>query len=133
MSDLFLDSNICVYAFDHSEPIKKDKARYLLHESPSISSQVIIETYLACSRKLKLTQTTCEENTLFLCDITLIVLIDSSVFSIALQLKTKFQFSFLDAVIAAAALQANCTTLYSEDLHHGIVIENKLTIVNPFI
>ena len=30
MSERFVDTNICVYAFDNSEPIKKEKAK-LVH------------------------------------------------------------------------------------------------------
>jgi predicted nucleic acid-binding protein len=133
MSDLFLDANICIYAFDKAEPIKQATAKALLSQHPCISSQVVIETFLACSRKLKIPQSTCEDNTRFLCDIASVTPIDSSVFNIALQLKNRFQFSFLDSVIVASALEANCTILYSEDMHHGLVIENRLTIVNPFI
>lgn len=133
MSDLFLDTNICVYGFDDSNIVKQDTALGLLKDKPRISSQVIIETYITCSRKLKLPPATCENITRLLCEITAVMPIDSSVFAIALKFKARFQFSFLDAVIVASALEAGCTTLYSEDLHHGLVIENKLTIVNPFI
>jgi len=32
----------------------------------------------------------------------------------------------------AAALRANCDTLYTEDMQHGQVIDNRLTVINPF-
>jgi predicted nucleic acid-binding protein len=35
-------------------------------------------------------------------------------------------------MIVAAALLAGCDTLYTEDMHPGLVIENRLRIVNPF-
>ena len=133
MIKVFLDSNICVYWLDKSEPAKQDKALFLLKDKPFISSQIIIETYLACSRKLKLPVAICDENTLILCDATTVVPIDSTIFTKALILKTKYQFSFLDSIIVASALQAECSTLYSEDMQHGQVIEGKLKIVNPFI
>lgn len=38
MSDLFVDANICVYAFDRGEPIKQTKARELLSQYSCISS-----------------------------------------------------------------------------------------------
>ncbi len=132
MSNVFLDSNICVYWFDKSEPDKQDKALFLLSEKPFISSQVVIETYIACSRKLKLPAAICDENILVLCDSTTILPIDASIFSTALLLKNKYQFSFLDSTIIASALQAECTTLYSEDMQHGQCIEGKLNIINPF-
>jgi predicted nucleic acid-binding protein len=36
-------------------------------------------------------------------------------------------------MIIAAALQAGCETLYSEDMHHRQMIDKRLQIVNPFI
>lgn len=133
MNNIFLDSNICVYWFDKSDPAKQDKALLLLKHKPFISSQVVIETYNACIRKIKLPLAVCDENTLILCEAARLVPLDSSVFMTALMLKSKHQFSFLDSVIVAAAHQSDCETLYSEDMQHGQVIEGKLKIVNPFI
>ncbi len=42
-------------------------------------------------------------------------------------------FSNWDSLIIAAALQANCYTLYSEDMQHEQIIDDTLTIVNPFL
>ena len=132
MSEIFLDSNVCVYAFDKTEPAKQEKALGLLENKPFISSQVIIETYLTCSRKLKLAESVCDENTTILGDITSIATIDEAVFVHALVVKERYKFSFLDSVIVATALRVLCHTLYSEDLQHGQKIEGKLHIVNPF-
>jgi predicted nucleic acid-binding protein len=33
----------------------------------------------------------------------------------------------------AVALENGATTLFSEDMHHGLVIDGKLTITNPFL
>lgn len=32
----------------------------------------------------------------------------------------------------ATALAADCLTFYSEDVNHGLVIEDRLRILNPF-
>jgi predicted nucleic acid-binding protein len=42
------------------------------------------------------------------------------------------RLSFYDALIVAAAIEAGCDTLYSEDMQHGRTI-GGLTIVNPFL
>ena len=42
-------------------------------------------------------------------------------------------WNIYDALVVAAALQAGCTTLYSEDLQDGQIIDQKLTIRNPFV
>ncbi len=49
----------------------------------------------------------------------------------ALQLQLRWRFSFYDSLIVAAALEAGCKRLLSEDLQHGQRIET-LTIENPF-
>ena len=49
----------------------------------------------------------------------------------ALELKARWKFSFYDSLIVAAALEAGCKRLYSEDLQHGQRIQG-LRIENPF-
>ena len=46
---------------------------------------------------------------------------------------SRYRFSLYDALIAAAALEADCSTLYSEDFQDGQVIEGRLTVRNPFL
>jgi len=48
-----------------------------------------------------------------------------------LNINKKFQFSFYDSLIIAAALRMKCVVLYSEDLHHDQLILG-LKIKNPF-
>ncbi len=50
----------------------------------------------------------------------------------ALRIAEKFAYGIYDSLVVAAALQAGCTTLYSEDFRGGQIIEGKLTIRNPF-
>jgi predicted nucleic acid-binding protein len=47
-------------------------------------------------------------------------------------LAERYGFSIYDAMIVASALVAGCTTLWSEDMQNGLLVENKLRIVNPF-
>jgi predicted nucleic acid-binding protein len=46
-------------------------------------------------------------------------------------LDERYRFSIYDSLIVAAALQAGCSTLYSENLQHGQTID-KLMIRSPF-
>ena len=50
----------------------------------------------------------------------------------ALDVGGRYGFSHYDSLIIAAALEAGCATLYSEDLQHGQIIDQSLTIINPF-
>ena len=53
-------------------------------------------------------------------------------YHLAFSLRSKYSLSFWDSLIVASALENNCTTLYSEDMQHQQVIDNQLTIINPF-
>jgi predicted nucleic acid-binding protein len=50
----------------------------------------------------------------------------------ACQIAGKYGFSLYDSLIVAAALESNCSVLYSEDLQDGQAIEGKLTVKNQF-
>jgi len=50
----------------------------------------------------------------------------------ALRIAARHDYNIYDALVIAAALEAGCTTLYSEDLHDGQTIDGQLTIRNPF-
>ena len=45
----------------------------------------------------------------------------------------KYNYSFYDSLIIAAAIESGCSILYSEDMQHNQLIEEKLKIVNPFL
>lgn len=51
----------------------------------------------------------------------------------ALHLAQAYRYSYYDSLILAASLEKTCHVLYSEDMQHQQVIEQQLTIVNPFI
>ena len=49
-----------------------------------------------------------------------------------LALAERYGYSTYAAMIAASALHAGCDTLWSEDVQHGMAIEEGLRIVDPF-
>lgn len=51
----------------------------------------------------------------------------------ALDIRERYGFSWYDSLIVAAALEAGCDTLYSEDMRNGQEIEGRLRIINPFV
>ena len=62
-----------------------------------------------------------------------VVQTDISTIKLALELAGQYQLSYYDALIAASAIAADCTTLYSEDMHHGLTVNGTLTVRNPFL
>ena len=51
----------------------------------------------------------------------------------AIELKDKYNLQYYDALIIATALENHCNIIFSEDMQHNQIIENQLTIINPFI
>ena len=48
-------------------------------------------------------------------------------------LRSQYAFSFWDSTIVASALHADASALYSEDMQDGLVVENRMRIIHPFI
>ena len=49
----------------------------------------------------------------------------------SLDIRSRYRFAYYDSLIVAAALDAGCATLYTEDLQHLQRIDG-LTVVDPF-
>lgn len=137
--NFFLDTNIFVYMFDPRDLAKQRRARQLVGhaietDAGCISYQVMQEFLNVLTKKALGPSTRTEISTLLDKYLAPLCRMHSSVALIhrALDLQERWQYSFYDSLIIAAALQAGCTTLYSEDLQHGQKIET-LTIVNPFL
>jgi predicted nucleic acid-binding protein len=128
---VFLDTNILVYAQQTGD--KAEKARMLLAAGGKLSVQVINE-FTAVSRR-KLNRTWSEiadaiDDTLALVEPPLPLSLD--LHAGARALAEAHHLSFYDALIVAAAIEAGCDTLYSEDMQHGRTI-GTLQICNPFL
>ena len=138
MSADFFDSNIFIYMFDERDLRKWQIARSLVHDalengSAVISFQVIQETLNVITRKL--IDPVNQYDAIELLDKMLLPLWkvnpSPAFYKRGLDIKSRYQYSFYDSLIIAAALEAGCKTLYSEDLQHGQQIE-QMTIKNPF-
>lgn len=138
MSADFFDSNILLYLFDQDANAKRKRAIELVREgvddgSACISFQVVQETLNVLSRKNALSSGPDKANEFLhgtlmpLCS----VLPSGALYAKALSLQARWKFSFYDSLIVAAALEAGCKRLLSEDMQDGQRIEG-LRIENPF-
>ena len=50
----------------------------------------------------------------------------------ALRLKQRYNLQYFDSLIISTALENKCNILYSEDMQHELIIDNRLKIINPF-
>lgn len=139
MSDeqVFLDTNIIVYANDVSAKGKQDIARKLIAEAlrkgnAAISSQVLSEFWVTVTRKLALPlERALAERQLAGLAAFPVVAIDLGIVFSAARIQVRYDISYWDAQIIGAALQAGCTVLYSEDMRNGGVYDG-LRVQNPF-
>jgi predicted nucleic acid-binding protein len=135
----FLDTNILVYAMDEAEPSKRAIAEMIVAEARSlgtgiISAQVVQEILNVATRKFK-TILNKEDTEMLLRDVWMPMLKVMPSYELLLKahrLHHRYQFSFYDSLIIAAAQTAGCKRLLTEDLQHGQDIDG-LKIVNPFI
>jgi predicted nucleic acid-binding protein len=132
MNANFVDTNVIIYSLSDVDE-KRLTALKIIASKPVISAQVLNETANTLQRKLKFSPQTIHTILTRLiaeCDV---VAIQAETSLSAIIIMERYRFSFYDSLIIATALAANCTTLYSEDMQHAQLIENKLSIVNPFI
>lgn len=134
MSDkVFVDSNVWLYMANDESPEKKAVGMHLLEQFTFISPQVLFECINVCRKKLKLDDETAFLFAESLLSISNLVDETASIVHTALRLCRQGSFQPFDAKIVAAALEAGCTTLYSEDMQHKLVVNKTLTIINPFV
>lgn len=131
---VFIDSNIIIYAYSVDEPKKLVIARDLLdaHEAIFISTQTINEFINVITRKKLLSKAQTAKIVDELYALFSVETIDQSIIRRALELSEEYRYSYFDSLMIASALEAECSMLYSEDMHHEHVIENKIKIINPF-
>lgn len=138
MSVDFFDTNIFVYSVDETDVRKYEIARRLITDTlqsgdGATSFQVVQETLNVLTRKLPVPATAPDAKR-FLNDLLAPlwrVYPSAALYSRALDLQERYQFSFYDSLIVSAALEAGSTRLLTEDLQHGQRI-GTLTVENPF-
>ena len=128
----FLDTNVLIYAVAKNDP-RAAKAEALLAGGGIISVQSLNEFVSVARRKLGMPWKEVKE---FL-DLICILCPDPVPISLdthkaAVAIAEKYGYSIYDALVASAALESGCKTLYSEDLQKGQIINRQLTIRNPF-
>jgi len=129
---IFLDTNILVYLYSGDEPEKQAAALKLIEQNnANISTQVLSELANTLSRKFALPFDVVAQAITEVQESCTVLPVMPETISQALALAKKYQYSYYDSLILASALSAGCSTLFTEDMQHGQVIENSLTINNP--
>lgn len=130
---VFIDTNILIYSISNDEK-KKPKAKEVILSYPDsvVSSQVVSEFASICLTKSLLSEDEVQPLLSGFMDSFEFAPVVESTITKALQVRKAYKYSFWDSLIVAAALENNCTTLFSEDMQDGQTIEKSLKIVNPY-
>ena len=128
----FLDSNICVYAFDIDSRKKEKALDLIVSNQATVSTQVLMETANVAGKKLKLNQEEIELAIYYITNFCLLHIIEMSTIKMAFQIKRRYQYALYDALIVASALESNCGILFTEDMQHDCLIDS-LRVLNPFL
>ena len=128
----FLDTNVLIYAVAKDDP-RSMQAEELLASGGVLSVQILNEFVSVARRKILMSWSDVTEALdafRVLCPSPLPITV--GMHEAAPKIAEKHGYSIYDALVVAAALEAGCATLYSEDLRDGQTIDGQLTIRNPF-
>lgn len=136
--EAFLDTNVLVYAAagaaaDDEENAKRQRALQLIEEEDfGLSAQVLQEFFVNVTRKIEVPLSPSEalewmeELEAFPC-----LPVDRSLVQIAVEVSARYQISYWDGAIVAAAQSLGASTLYTEDLNDGQQY-GSVRVRNPF-
>jgi predicted nucleic acid-binding protein len=131
MPGSFFDTNVLVYIAS-GDPVKADRAEAIIADGGVISVQVLNELANVARRKMRMTWPDVHALLSTLRGLLTVEPVTIETHETGLALAERYNLSTYDAMIAAAALLADCHTLWSEDMQDGMVIGERLRIVDPF-
>ena len=131
----FLDTNVLIYAHDARDPRKRTCARKLIRRLMRerrgvLSLQVLQEFFAAATCKLGMPSEEARRRILRYSRFDVVTLGTADLVA-AVDLHRLHGLSIWDALVVRAALNGACTTLHTEDMQQGYVVD-KLTLRNPF-
>lgn len=134
--EAFLDTNVIAYTYSKvpAEAAKRQRAREVMRAGTyGISAQVLQELYVVLTRKNYIELAPAEaliviENLRG----TPFVAVDAALVEAGIRMSQRYQISYWDGAIIAAAEQLCARKVYSEDLSHGQRY-GSVTVENPFV
>ncbi len=132
---VFIDTNVWLYAFIRvQDPLKHSIARRIVQSSSIlVSTQVVNEVCVNLVRKAHVDESFIQSLITSFYRRYTVLSFDAPVLLKASDLRTRYKVSFWDSLIIASALQGGASMLYSEDMQDGLLVDNQLEIVNPFV
>jgi predicted nucleic acid-binding protein len=126
-----LDTNVIVYLAE-SDSGKRARSKALVAEGGWISAQVMNEVAAVARRKIRLAWPAVHELLALVRSFLIIEPLTLATHEQTLFVAERYKLDVYDSAVVASALLAGCDTLWSEGMHHGLVVEGILTIRNPY-
>lgn len=127
----FFDTNILLYLLSEDR-VKADRAEEVLATGGVISVQVLNEFVNVARNRLQMNWDDIRSILTDLRAVLTVVDLTTFIHDSGCQLAKEFKLSVYDAFIVAAAMDAECSVLLSEDMQDGLQIHGSLRIENPF-
>ncbi|MER8535638.1 PIN domain-containing protein [Mesorhizobium sp. M1005] len=127
----FFDTNVLLYIAS-GDTAKADRAEAVIADGGAISVQVLNELTNVARRKMQMSWDDTHALLTTLRGLLTVHPLTLETHETGLRLAERYGLSTYDAMIASAAVHAGCDTLWSEDMQHGIALDEGLRIVNPF-
>lgn len=133
--EAFLDTNVLVYAAtgrDEEEAKRLRALEIIDREDFGLSAQVLQEFFVTVTRKVERPLSS-EQAVEWIEELEAFPIqpVDSSLVKIGIEISTRYQTSYWDGAILAAAEASGAAILYSEDLSHG-QLYGSVRVINPF-
>ena len=131
----FVDTNIWLYAFaegDDSGKLARAKSLQEANRVVIVSPQVINEVCANLIKKAQFAEPQVQHLIESFYAKYVVVEVRKALLLTASALREQYAFSFWDSTIVSSALHAGASVLYSEDMQAGLVVENRVRIINPF-
>ncbi len=128
----FFDTNVLLYLLS-GDNVRADRAESIISNGGVISVPVLNEFASVASRKLNMSYSEIRETLKTILEVCIIQPLTLEIHELGLVIAEKYGFSLYDSMIVSAALQSDCTVLFSEDMQHGQKIDSKMVITNPFL
>jgi predicted nucleic acid-binding protein len=128
----FFDTNVLVYIAS-GDAAKADRTEQAIAAGGAISVQVLNELTDVARRKMRLSWAETYAFLNLVRGLLTVHPLTVETHEAGLGLAERYGLSTYDAMIAASALHAGCDTLWSEDMQHGMALDEGLRIVNPFL
>ncbi len=134
-ANFLIDTNLWVYLYATATPEKHGPIQEFVANHFSeivISTQILGELYHVLTRKKLKSEPEAKVVILEMVATFPVLEIDTLKVLQALDITTRYGYSYWDSLVIATALVGHCQAVYTEDMQHGQLIEDQLQIINPY-